>query len=222
MIDRGYHRRVSSYAQAERADLADLLQRLGPDTPTLCEGWATRDLAAHLVLRERRPDAAAGILVGPLAGDTAHVQRALAGGDWAALVAKVRRPPWWSPVSNRLTDELANRMELFVHHEDVRRAQPGWAPRDLPAGLVGALWPQTRAVARRALRRIPATVTVTPTDGPAAGQAVTTGAGGPAVRLGGPVPELLLFVMGRQEHARVELTGPADVTDRLRRAHLGL
>ena len=40
----------------------------GPDGPTLCEGWQTRDLAAHLVLRERRPDAAAGVMGGPLAG----------------------------------------------------------------------------------------------------------------------------------------------------------
>ena len=213
---------MSRYARAERADLAELLERLGPDAPTLCEGWATRDLAAHLVLRERRPDAAAGIVVGPLAGHTERVQRALAGGDWAALVAKVRRPPWWSPVSNRLTDELANRLELFVHHEDVRRAQPGWAPRDLPPGLVDALWPQTRVVARRALRRIPATVTVTPTDTAGEGQPVTAGAGGPAVLLSGPVPELLLFAMGRQGHARVELTGPAAVTDRLRGARLGL
>jgi len=219
---------VSRYAQAERAALADLLELLGPDAPTLCEGWATRDLAAHIVLRERRPDAAAGILISGLTDHTERVQRALAGGDWAALVTKVRRPPWWSPVSNRLTDELANRMELFVHHEDVRRAQPGWVPRELPPGLVGALWPQARAVAKRALRRIPAIVTVTPTGGsdaagPMGGKTeVTAGAGGPAARLSGPVPELLLFVMGRQEHARVELTGPSEVTERLRRAHLGM
>jgi hypothetical protein len=64
-----------TYAQEERAALAALLEETGPDGPTLCEGWQTRDLAAHLVLRERRPDAAAGVMGGPLAGYTARVQR---------------------------------------------------------------------------------------------------------------------------------------------------
>jgi hypothetical protein len=36
----------------ERLELCDLLLELGPDAPTLCEGWTTADLAAHLVLRE--------------------------------------------------------------------------------------------------------------------------------------------------------------------------
>ena len=44
-----------TYAQDERAALAALLHETGPDGPTLCEGWQTRDLVAHLVLRERRP-----------------------------------------------------------------------------------------------------------------------------------------------------------------------
>lgn len=36
----------------------------GPDAPTLGAGWKTRDLAAHLVVRESRPDAAAGVIGG--------------------------------------------------------------------------------------------------------------------------------------------------------------
>ena len=54
----------------------------GPDEPTLCEGWNTRDLAAHLVLRESRPDAALGVVVRPLAGRTARLQDKLARGDF--------------------------------------------------------------------------------------------------------------------------------------------
>ena len=38
---------------AERAQLADLLGELGPEAPTLLVPWTTRDLAAHLILRER-------------------------------------------------------------------------------------------------------------------------------------------------------------------------
>ena len=50
-----------SYSREERRALCALLDETGPDAPTLCEGWTTGDLAAHLVLRERRPDAAAGV-----------------------------------------------------------------------------------------------------------------------------------------------------------------
>ena len=35
-------------AERERAALADLLEELGPDAPTCCEGWTTAHLAAHL------------------------------------------------------------------------------------------------------------------------------------------------------------------------------
>jgi hypothetical protein len=44
----------------ERAQLADLLGELGPGAPTLLAPWTTRDLAAHLVLRERNPLAGPG------------------------------------------------------------------------------------------------------------------------------------------------------------------
>ena len=63
-----------SIASRERAALADLLVELGPDAPTLCAGWDTRDLAAHLAVRERRPDATPGVAVPALAGWTERVQ----------------------------------------------------------------------------------------------------------------------------------------------------
>ncbi len=45
----------------ERAQLANLLAELGPDAPTLLPPWTTRDVAAHLVLRERDPLAGPGL-----------------------------------------------------------------------------------------------------------------------------------------------------------------
>jgi len=212
-------RHVSSYAQAERTALADLLAELGPDAPTLCEGWATRDLAAHLVLRERRPDAAAGIAIKRLAPRTARVQAEIAAGDWPQLIDKVRHRPTWSLISNPLLDEATNRFELFIHHEDVRRAQPDWRPRPMPREFSDLTWRRVRALARLALRKVPATVTIV-ADG--FGEA-TAGKGGPtAVRLVGAPEELLLFLQGRQDHALVDLTGPDSVVSRLRRARLGL
>src|SRR5713226_6603591 len=68
-----------TYSRDERLALAALLEETGPDTPTLCAGWQTRDLAAHLVVRERRPDADVGMLGGPLAGYTARDQQGYLG-----------------------------------------------------------------------------------------------------------------------------------------------
>src|ERR1700733_482692 len=83
-----------SYARDERVALCALLAELGPDKPTLCEGWQTGDLAAHLVLRERRPDAGAGIMGGPLAGYTRKVQARLAGRTpFARLIDLIRTGP---------------------------------------------------------------------------------------------------------------------------------
>jgi uncharacterized protein (TIGR03085 family) len=85
-------------AADERRALSDLFDELGPDVPTLCTGWRARDLAAHLVLRERRPDAAAGIRVKALSGHAEKVQRAIAARPWPTVVELVRTgPPTLSP-----------------------------------------------------------------------------------------------------------------------------
>ena len=81
-------------ARKERAALVDTMRATGPDAPTLCEGWNTRDLAAHLVVRERRLDAAPGILVPKLAGYTARVQEQVtASTDWSELLVQVAAGP---------------------------------------------------------------------------------------------------------------------------------
>src|ERR1700723_4726115 len=131
-----------TYAQDERAALAALLDETGPDGPTLCEGWQTRVLAAPLVLRERRPDAAAGVMGGPLAGYTARVQRQyLDRYSYPALIAMFQAgPPSLSPFAIPGADEAANTVEYFVHHEDVRGAADDWTERPGDPGLSAALW----------------------------------------------------------------------------------
>ena len=52
-----------SFSSAERTKMVALFHELGPDAPTLCEGWTTRDLAAHLWVRENRLDASAGLFI---------------------------------------------------------------------------------------------------------------------------------------------------------------
>jgi uncharacterized protein (TIGR03085 family) len=213
-----YHSRVTEYARRERRQIADLFLEVGPDVPTLCEGWATRDLAAHLVVRERRPDAATTRLLPPLAAHAERVRRALAARPYAEVVEMVRNPPWWSLLSNPLTDELFNGLEFFIHHEDVRRGRPGWEPRRLDSGQRAALWRGVTFTARLGLRRLHIPVLV---RAPGFGE-VKVGGDTPRAVLTGDPGELALFVSGRQRAARVEVDGPPDAAERLRTAALGL
>ena len=207
-----------NYARIERDELCDLLTELGPDRPTLCPGWQTRDLAAHLVIRERRPDAAAGIMLKFLAGHTAKVQSALAGRPFDQVIEQLRHPPRWSPLASiEPLDRATNTQEFFIHHEDVRRAQPDWQPRELPEQQSLALWSQTRGMGRLRLRGFPASILLA---APGFGE-VSTGTG-PQLRVAGDPGELALFLSGRQRVARVEITGPQDVATRLREAKFGV
>ena len=81
---------MTRFANVERRALCDTFERVGPDAPTLCSPWLTRDLAAHLVVRERRPDAAAGIWVPGLARRAVHVQKGDAAWDWQRLAHLAR------------------------------------------------------------------------------------------------------------------------------------
>jgi uncharacterized protein (TIGR03085 family) len=147
---------MSRHAQSERQALCDVLLDVGPDAATLCHGWQARDLAAHLVIREHRPDAQLGMFVPRLAGRTETVQAEVAAADWPVLVGRVRSgPPTWHPTRIGAVDETVNTAEFFVHHEDVLRARPGWTARDLPADLQGALWRVARTIGRLSLRRAP-------------------------------------------------------------------
>lgn len=208
---------AATFAQSERAALCDLFLEVGPDAPTLCQGWQTADLAAHLVLRERRPDAAAGILGGPLRGYTARTQRSIRDAHpWPELVATVRAGP---PRLLRVVDAPVNTIEYFVHHEDVRRAQPDApAPRTLDPALESVLWRRLRGLAFLARRRVPGGLVIT---APGRGS-LTVQTGEPGVTLTAPPGELLLFMTGRQQAAAVEADGPADAVRRLQEARLGL
>lgn len=193
---------------SERRALAELMDRLGPDAPTLCAGWTTRDLAAHLVLREGRADAAAGILVPPLARYTARVQRETVQRPWAELVEQIRSgPPWWSLLRLPALGEKLNGLEFFVHHEDVRRARPGWEPRPADPQRARALWEALSWLARLCYRKSPVGVVLRRPDGGRC--AARRGSG--TVTVVGPPEELVLHAYGRDQ-ALVDLKGDhADV-----------
>jgi uncharacterized protein (TIGR03085 family) len=205
-----------TYARDERAALCTLLEETGPGAPTLCEGWTTVDLAAHLVLRERRPDAALGIIGRPLAAHTRNVQRRLAERNpYARLVEMIRSgPPRLSLFGIPGVDERANAVEFFVHHEDVRRARPGWEPRKIGQGLSDVLW-RRLGMARFILRNAPVGVELArdgdPEAAAPAGQRVriTARARTPVVTVTGTPAELTMWVFGRTGAASVRLDGGA-------------
>jgi uncharacterized protein (TIGR03085 family) len=210
---------MTHYARHERAALVQALRQAGPDAPTLCEGWTARDLAAHVVTRERRADAAAGIVVKALASRTARVQAEFAARPWEELLAMVAEGPSRRSVfALPAVDELANLIEFFVHCEDVRRARPGWEPRPLDADVAEALWRRLSGTARLTGRRSPAGLVLRRPDG----QAVVARKGAPVVTVTGEPGELAVFTSGRQSHAVVQLEGPEAAVAAVRGAKLGV
>jgi uncharacterized protein (TIGR03085 family) len=202
-----------SLAQQERKALCDLFWERGPDAPTLCEGWLTADLAAHLVVRERRPDSGPGLVWPPLAGYTDKVRRAVRDrSPWEKLVETVRRGP---PLLLRPFDGPMNTVEFFIHVEDVRRAQDGWEPRPISPELADALW--ARVGPGGMAKKVPATIVIT-----SPGRADKERGTGPRLTLAGDPGELIMFGAGRQRAARVEISGDAALAAQLRAASLGV
>ncbi|GAA1007871.1 MULTISPECIES: TIGR03085 family metal-binding protein [Tsukamurella] len=195
-------------ARIERAALVEAARAAGPDAPTLCGDWTVTDLLAHLILRESRPDAAAGILLRPLARHTARVQESIAARPFDDLLATVAGgPPRLSPL--RLVDEQANLGEFFVHTEDIRRAAPGWKPRRLDPGVEQGLAAAVARIAALTLRRAPLRISLT-TE---AGTLVTAGKG-PDVAVIGAIGEIAMWAYGRDE-ALVTFEGDDPHIDRL-------
>jgi len=201
-----------SLAQGERARLSRLLAAAGPEGATLCEGWAARDLAAHLVVREGRPDAAVGIRVGALSGWTERVQGEVAERGYEGLVKSFRSgPPAFSPFNLPGVDAAANLVEFFVHAEDVRRAVP-FKPEPLSPELAEALWKRVPAVARFGDAKAPVSLRLVHPDGR---EALVRRRGTPVVTVRGEPGELVLFLYGRGARAAVAAEGVPEAVETL-------
>jgi uncharacterized protein (TIGR03085 family) len=195
---------VTYLAAAERTALCDLALEVGPKAPTLCGDWDVKDLVSHLVLRDGSLSAV-GIVVPPLAGLTDRGMAKLAEEDFDRLVKRLRKgPPLHSPFRIKPVDRLLNAMEYFVHHEDIRRAQPGWTPRDLTPRIQDALWRGVKMSGRGLVRQAKVGVVVSRSD--RAETAVLKPAGS-SVTVHGLPAEVALYVYGRKAQANVELRG---------------
>ncbi len=192
-------RKSPPFSQRERWALCDLLTELGPDVPTLCPPWRSADLAAHLVARDRRPDAMPGMTVraAPFGPWTDRVQQGFRDTmTWDVLVERARRGP---PRLLRPFDRYLNTIEYFVHHEDLRRAQEGWEPRVLEAGDETELWKAVRGM--KLAMRAP----VGWAEAPGLVPVIFHKKGHPEV-VRGPVSEIVLWLLGRKSVARVEVS----------------
>jgi uncharacterized protein (TIGR03085 family) len=205
----------------ERRKLCDVFDDLGPSAPTLIDGWTTRDLAAHLVVRERDLVAApCMVLPGPFARFAERRRETLAERhDFEWLVARIRSGP--PPGFFRLgwVRSFPNLNEFFVHHEDVRRAN-AMEPRPLAPEFDAALWRNVRRGCRYLGRRLRDTAIEIEWTGTS--ERLSVGPGEPTARLSGLPGELLLFLFGRQSAAHVEVTGPADVVAVVHRTRFGM
>jgi uncharacterized protein (TIGR03085 family) len=187
----------------ERAELIGLFEEVGPDRPTLCAGWTTADLLAHLVTRERRPDTLPGIVARPFAGWTERVRRSYRALPWPELIDLFRRrPPVWSLFRDRRIAERSNAAEYLVHHEDVRRVTPDWEPRPVDSERDRAVRALLARGGRIYFRNSSVGVLLRELDGT---RTQVKGGSTPVTMIGDPV-EALLFAFGRPA-VRLEFVG---------------
>lgn len=209
---------AAAVLRRERAALCDTFETVGPDAPTLNEGWLAADLAAHLLVRETRPDAALGILLpGPFAKYTERVMQHYEARGFDAMVTALRGGPPWLHRQGPLA--RANVVENWIHHEDLRRPR-GDGPRDLDEETTAILWDSLRLssiVAGRRLHGAGLTLAA-----PADDRMRVVRHAEPMVTVTGPVGEIVLFMSGRKEAADVVLDGPPEGIAIVRAARFGL
>jgi uncharacterized protein (TIGR03085 family) len=217
---------AKAFVASERAGLCDLFDQVGPDHPTLCEGWLTHDLAAHLWVREADPIGAVGIAVAPLAGlNGRRMAETKRRWSYTDLVERIRNgPPRLSVYAIPGVEEAANTAEYFVHHEDVRRAGDAARPaRALDSAIQDWMWRRLGLLARVLFRHTQIGVVLersgstTDDGGP---QTIRAVPGSSTVTVVGQPSELLIFTSGRQAAAEVELIGEPAAVDILNAAQL--
>lgn len=202
----------------ERADVARTFLVLGPEAPTILPGWDATDLLEHLLLREGAPHLQLGLhLPGPPGARARRAVEALRASSWEDRVERFRRGPGRLSPIGRL-DALGGQGELLIHHEDLRRAQPGWEPRRLPAAAAADAWRAVGLMAPLAMR-VRADVTLV---SPLGGRQLRSRRAAGSLRVHGEPLELLLWLSGRDGVARVRVHGDEPALRALREGRRGL
>ncbi|MFZ0248689.1 MAG: maleylpyruvate isomerase family mycothiol-dependent enzyme [Acidimicrobiales bacterium] len=127
----------------EYGALADLLAAAGPamwDAPSLCEGWRTREVVAHVTMPARYDGPAFMDELAAAGGDFTRLSNAVAARDgalpMAALLADLRSPVLheWQPPGGGHDGALVH---CVIHALDIVEAVP--LDRRVPAARIGAV-----------------------------------------------------------------------------------
>lgn len=202
----------------ERSALADQFERLGPDAPTILPGWDAAQLLDHLLVRERYGHHAMGArLPGVFGRHSRAALEDLRALPWAEQTELLREgPPAYSPVGR--VDSITGNAEILIHHEDLRRAQPGWQRRDLSPAQQHQVWRTVRLFSR-AMLRVPADITLVSALG---GIRRSSRRARGTLRVHGEPLELLLWVSGRDEIAQVRIHGDTGGLEALQEGRRGM
>jgi uncharacterized protein (TIGR03085 family) len=204
---------MDSLSRTERAGLCDLLDDVGPNAPTLCAGWTTLDLAAHLRLREANPVAAAAIVL-PRAHRLTDrgMDKLKSRLSFSEIVDRVRRgPPVWSALGWPRVEPAVNTIEFFVHHEDVLRASSPEHRRELSSRDQDEIWSRAGWSGKAFAHGASVGLELVRTDVPAS---IRIREGEPSVAIRGLPSELTLYLYGRSV-VDVDLDGPPAVVSTL-------
>lgn len=221
--DSGATNKDDDFVAASRDALVTALLAAGPQAPTLCEGWQTQHLAAHIHLRESSP-LSVGLVVSPLS--RALQAKTMELGEASQSVKEYQRlvksiasantesPDQGKPSKNplrrigsgagRRLATLGNLLEFFVHTEDVRRAQRRWAPRKLSTEYADALFTELRHQAKIHYRKFPTGVALVRSNG----ERIIAKKGNEYTFISGPAGELVLHAFGRDDHSLVLVDQP--------------
>lgn len=206
---------AAELAQSERAELCELFVKLGPDAPTLCEGWRARELAAHLFIRESRPHKALGIASKRFESLTGKaMESALERYGFEGVVDRVRSGP---PLLLRPLDGKMNLLEFTIHHEDLRRPN-GMGPREDIDDLEAAVWKGLRQFTRLMSRRAgELAITLSPPEA----THLRVGRGVRPVEVRGSVVDLAMYCFGRGAAAELDYVGDPETVEAAKHAPFG-
>lgn len=201
-----------------REEISASFLELGPQAPTILPGWDAAQLLTHLLLRERYPYLLVGrSMPGGLGRRSDEAVARLESLPWREQVELLRSgPPRLSPVGR--IDRLTGDAELLIHHQDLLRAQPGWTERPVRPEVQEQAWRLVGPMARVAMR-VRADVTLV---SPLGGRRLASRRGDGGLRVHGQPIDLLLWVSGRDETARVRVCGDQEARQALRAGRRGL
>ena len=209
---------MTSFAKRERSAICQTLRKLGPDQPTLCQGWSTKDLLVHLIVRENRPDAAVGLFIPFLSSYTDSVSKKYSEKSFEDLIMIFENGPKSpSPFSLPKVDELANTFEFLVHHEDILRAQDNYQPRKLSEEDAKFVWSRFTKSAVFFMRKIKIGVVAKTDQG-----IYTLKRGNDVVTISGNLIDLVMFAFGRKNTTEINFEGNPTAVEKLKNSDLSL